>query len=264
MSNCTKTHELQITRLGSSVTRNWIRLSDGAIETDAATLLSLEATVDGSAGCNSPEPIQAVQLSDTCVTVDGLNPQYATPVPLFNQISGVFIGKVWLDAVGDEITGVVAKTDPCDCECVDCGVEACILMDGFDVDRGLFDPGDTTSFVIRVDGVVQATVVHDYTTTSDGVNVSSFYAPVIAAINALPDWSIAVQTDVAIADQGKVEWIVNSTATAAQTLEIIKFVTGTTPPPGADTLTLVADGAGAITGTSTFDGNGSDPFRACP
>ena len=45
--------------------------------------------------CAVPDSIQAMQLPDTCVTVDAANPQHATPVVLFNQTIGVFAGKTW-------------------------------------------------------------------------------------------------------------------------------------------------------------------------
>ena len=46
MSSCnSKTHKLVIKTLGSSVTREWVRLSDGQLETDAATLSALEASL---------------------------------------------------------------------------------------------------------------------------------------------------------------------------------------------------------------------------
>ena len=67
-----------------------------------------------------PEPSQAIVMDSSCITVDGGTAEFATPVVIFNQITGLFTSKTWFDSVGDEITGVVVETDPCDCECEPC------------------------------------------------------------------------------------------------------------------------------------------------
>ena len=54
MSNCGSTHRLQITTLGSNVTRTWIRMADGQVETDAAAIDELESQIN-NADCNESQ-----------------------------------------------------------------------------------------------------------------------------------------------------------------------------------------------------------------
>ena len=198
-----------------------------------------------------------------CMLLDG---QPALLTPVITIVDGAVVGDTqWLDEnTMTFVTGVVTENlDPCTClaltDCPDCGCEASILLDAFDYDRGLLTPGDTSTFEIFLDGVSQANIVHDYTTSSDGVNVSSFYTPVVAAINAVAGWSMAVDTDVAVADQGKPTWLMEFSGTGPSELRIVK---------GADILTINVDAACAITGTSDDGGTGApfgtDPFSVAP
>ena len=83
------------------------------VETTLAAILAALLAPDD-------EPSQAIQLPDLCATVDGGAAENVTPVVLFNQMTGAFTGKKWLNQAGDEITGAVVEADPCDCPCVDC------------------------------------------------------------------------------------------------------------------------------------------------
>jgi hypothetical protein len=194
-----------------------------------------------------------------CAIVDGVPGVTVKPVALVDQHSLVHVTTLYYDEAMNPITGTVEVDDPCNClSCDECGdVQACILFSGFDMYRGLLSVGDTTQFDIAVDGTVQSSVVHDYTTSADGTTVSSWYTPVIAAINALPNWSIAVEEDVAVTDEGKVTWQLEHTGTVAETLTITKT-------PNGDVLSFASDGAGTILGTSSDGGSGtpfgSDPF----
>lgn len=48
MAACgSNTHRLRVSVLGSQTTRSWIRLVDGAVETDAATIAALETSANG-------------------------------------------------------------------------------------------------------------------------------------------------------------------------------------------------------------------------
>lgn len=152
-------------------------------------------------------------------------------------------------SVLEEIRDLLKAEDSCFCE------NGCILMDGFDVDRGLVTVGDTTTFLISLDGTLQSTVVHDYLSTSDGINVSSYYPPIISAINAVPGWSISLETDVLQTAQGKPTWKVEYSGTGASQLVIDK-------DSGGSVLTLDADGAGNIVGSTNW-GVDSFPFRDC-
>lgn len=205
----------------------------------------------------------AVPGAAVCATVDGVDGVLVTPVALLDQYSLAHLGERYYDEMMRPITGVVTlSSDPCACaKCPDCTDSACnvtIPFAGYDTDRGLLQPGETSEFELLVDGVSQATIVHDYTTTADGVNVSTWYTPITAAINALDDWAIAVNTDVAAADQGKVIWDLTFTGTGPQELVIRK---------GADRLTITVDADCNIRGTSddgTGNPFGSDPFDVTP
>lgn len=199
------------------------------------------------------DSFQLSPIETICATVDGGEFVQLVPAIVFNQNTNAPAGVRYFDREGAEVTGVIVKGKDCDCGCEDCG--SCILMDGFDVDRGIVTPGDTTTFVLTKDTVVEATVVHDYTTSSDGVNVSSFYVPIIAAINAIAGWAIVLETDVAIADQGKPTWRVEYTGSGASQLIIDK-------DGGGSVLTLDADGSGSIVGTTNW-GTDSFPFAEC-
>ncbi len=206
-----------------------------------------------------PEPTQALQLPDTCVTVDGADAQFATPVVLFNQITGAFTGKVWLDKAGDEIAGVVAETDPCDCDCVDCGnVMGCLRMEGFDY-YALADytAGQTTPFDVIVNGTTVTTLVLDYTVESDGTGKASWYAQLIAAVNANSNFTMSLVTDADEATNQRPVWQFDYSGPGNETLAITE---------NADVRTLSADAAGVVTGVAEDGGNpfGTDPFSACP
>lgn len=59
--NCNNTHKLVIKTLGSQVTRQWIKLSDGTQEADAGVLASLEAGITNTkcgVGTHTPDGAQ--------------------------------------------------------------------------------------------------------------------------------------------------------------------------------------------------------------
>lgn len=64
--------------------------------------------------------VQPVVMGDVCVSVDGGESQYATPMILVNQTTGVVGATQWLDQTGQPIDGVVTVSDPCDCPCEEC------------------------------------------------------------------------------------------------------------------------------------------------
>lgn len=124
-----------------------------------------------------------------------------------------------------------------------------VRMFAFDNDRGLLEAGETTTYDIT-DGTLTNTVVHDYTTSADGVTVSSWYTPVIAAINALPNWSIALVTDVPADESGKVLWEVTYNGPGNEQLEIVKV-------PNGDVYRVRIDDQCNIT-TSALDSSGTE------
>lgn len=204
----------------------------------------------------SREPTQLAILPEICGTSDGgTTHAYFTPAQVWNTINSTLVAKLFFDTQGDPVTGVVAA-DPCECECIECGSTelACILVDGFDAELEP-DVGDNMTFEVLLDGTNQATVVHDYTTTEAGGNKSTWYAPLITAINAVAGWTITLQTDVAVGTPGKPTWRVEYSGTTASTLVIDK-------EGGGSVITLTADGAGNITGTDNWAG-GTSPFGTC-
>lgn len=182
---------------------------------------------------------------DTGALIDLLSDEVLDPADLY------VCSKLCSEEIGllQEIITLLKADDSCPCD------NGCILMEAFDIDRGIGDVGDTTTFLINLDGNLQSTVVHDYTTTSDGVNVSSFYTPIIAAINAVPGWSISLHSDIPVASQGKPTWKVEYTGAGASQLVIDK-------DSGGSVWTLDADGMGGIVGSTNW-GTDSFPYSDC-
>lgn len=112
----------------------------------------------------------------------------------------------------------------------------------------MLDIGDVTSYQISVDGVVQNTVIHDHTTTYIAPNRSTMYDPVIAAINALPNWSIALISETGPIIDERQLWDVSFTGTGPETMEI---------EYNGDTIRFFVDASGTIY-TQAFD-SGSPP-----
>ena len=140
-------------------------------------------------------------------------------------------------------------------------VTGCIQMLAWDNDDGLLSPGETSFLEIKVDGVSQAVLPHDYTTSSDGVNKSTWYTPWIAAINALPEWSITLVNEVALATgQGKPEWRIDYNGAGGAELRLCKSNSLGTPA-NQEQLIITAAADGTLTGTSADYGSAS-PFAS--
>lgn len=60
--------------------------------------------------------LQAVNLEEMCLRVDGVA-QRVVPVAVFDQATGLFGAPVYLDEMGNAITGEVTAADPCECSC---------------------------------------------------------------------------------------------------------------------------------------------------
>lgn len=147
--------------------------------------------------------------------------------------------------------------------CSDCGIRACILLDAFDtMSENALSPGEFMEMQLILDGVVISTTVHDYLTTSDTVNKSTWYGPWISAINALPNWSISLDTDTASTGSGKVTWLVEYNGPGNETLRIYKGSVGGAPT-FSDYMQITVDGAGVVT-TETGTGNLAGPWSSYP
>lgn len=217
--------------------------------------------------------IQGVKLDPLCVD-NGAGPVWAYPVSMVDTATGAVTVTTFLDEMGVQVTGTPLRVDDCDCPQPECCEEtllrACTQMLGFDFDRGLTTPGFTTAYRISDNGTATATIVHDYTTTFDGINVSTYYDPIIAAINALPDWTITLVTDVAGGSQGKPNWRIEYAGTGAGELRIDKAVS-VAGLGNSDTMFIRVDAAGVMT-TSVLDGGAgveipdfnSPHFSPCP
>ena len=196
---------------------------------------------------------QALLLGNACFKTDAGALELTPAVTI---VDGFVKSTIYFKQDGTQYIGAVSPTDPCDCPCHSgCSeVKACLYVDLFDVDRGLLQAGETTSFEIQSSsGTV--TVVHDYVTSSDAVNVSSFYTPIMAEINSRAGWSIEVVKDVGVADTGKPTYRLSHEGNVADTMKIVKT-------PNGDVYEFVSDGAGSLTGTALDNGQpfGSDPF----
>lgn len=224
--------------------------------------------------CAQVESQQAIPMPDTCVTVDGTDAQHATPVVVFNQATGLYVRTDWYDSAGSPITGVVVETDPCDCPCLDCGdFLACTLVRLFDVTTfGALVATDSNAFEISTQAGVQATIAHDYLTTADSVGKASWYTPVMAAINALPNWTITLVSDVADDNsdvEHKPQWQINYSGPGSEFLRIEKA--NTVGGLGSDdAYLLTVDAAGALTTEVVSSGGPLQPdynsavYSACP
>lgn len=62
MANCGGTHRLKITTLGSNVTRSWVRMSDGQVETDTAVIAELETNFSDP-NCTNCSNYESTDLS---------------------------------------------------------------------------------------------------------------------------------------------------------------------------------------------------------
>ena len=149
----------------------------------------------------------------------------------------------------------------------DPNVTGCILMEAWDNDSGLLSPGEFSQLEIKIDGVsTGAPIVHDYTTTYVSPDKSTWYDPWIAAINALPNWSITLVND-AVGDQpasGKPEWQIDYSGPGNEELTLCKGTAGTTSP---EELVITASATGELTGEAyTYGGVDLVPspvFRPC-
>lgn len=209
----------------------------------------------------SSDSFQGMVLPDTCATIDGANPQFVNPIVRMNQSTGLFVATDYMNSFGDLITGVVAETDPCDCDCLDCNVSACTLMEGFDAfSVNTLAVGQTMPYEILVDGVSVLNVLVDYQATAVAGSKASWYTSLISDINTavLPDgWSIVLEQDILDTSGGdKVVWRVVHDGSTPSTLVIDKEAGGTV-------YTMASDGAGTITGTTNWDPD-SPPYAACP
>lgn len=54
-------------------------------------------------------------LDAQCVSIDGGEPQLATPATIWDDVAQAVVGTKWLNMDGTEITGVVEIRDVCDC-----------------------------------------------------------------------------------------------------------------------------------------------------
>lgn len=146
-------------------------------------------------------------------------------------------------------------------------VSGCILMEAWDNDSGLLEAGEFSQLEIKIDGVsTGAPIVHDYTTSYDGTNKSTWYDPWVAAINALPNWSITLVQDTSGNQpaQGKPIWQIDYNGPGNEELKLCKGPAGTTSP---EELVISAAATGALTGEAlTYGGVDAIPspvFRPC-
>lgn len=147
-------------------------------------------------------------------------------------------------------------TDADECPCED-EQEVKICVDLFDYDRGLVTVGDTSALRVFLDSAVQSTTVHDYTTTSNGTDVSTYYDPFVAAVNAVPGWSMTLVTDVLQTAQGKPTWDIAFTGTGPSELRL-EYASSVGSLGSSDAFIFSVDASGVMT-TSVEDGGSPAP-----
>lgn len=175
------------------------------------------------ADCDAAAPQYApVQLEELCVLVDG-EAQAAVPVVMFDTMTQEPQPPVYLDEMGNLITGEVTAADPCDCGCVSCPpVQACKLMKGFDYLRqDDLSPGDTSEFTVRLDGVDVYNTNIDYLAIGDGINKSTWYTPLQDYINtSVEGWTMTLVTDAAVDTSERVQYRLEYEGNGGSTLQI--------------------------------------------
>lgn len=136
-------------------------------------------------------------------------------------------------------------------------LEACVIMEGFDYyGIGDYSANDTTVFDVLIDGVSVGTVALDYTVETDGVNKSSWYAQLVALVNAQTGWSMAVNADAGETTSQRPLWLMEYAGAGASTLAIAV---------NNDLYTMAVDAAGVMTSDATDGGNpmGTGKFTPC-
>ena len=205
-----------------------------------------------------------LKLDVVCFDTGGTSPVMLLPVVTI--VDGAVKSTQYFLTDGTAYTGQKpVPADPCDCACEVCeGDEDCkvtIKMDGFDLDDGIVESGQTSVFRVSNAAGEIGVLEHDYTTTSDDVNKSSYYTPLIALINSVPDFSISLDTDVQIGSQGKPTWLLTYTGAGDDAL-IIQKADSVGNLNNGDTLTWKVSETCENKGNASWDGQGSDPFNS--
>ena len=199
-------------------------------------------------------------LETVCMDVDGV-PSAVTPIITMDMANGTVLATAYVDDYGAAIAGAVTAPagGPCSCTCPDCSeVEACIQMTGFDY-YGLADyvAGQTTVFDVEIDGVNVGTLPLDYTVESDGTGKASWYAQLVALVNAQSGWTMSLVADAGETTSDRPNWQFDYAGPGTSSLAIIEN--------GSDVRTISVDAAGVLTSSALDNGNpfGTDPFTAC-
>lgn len=137
-------------------------------------------------------------------------------------------------------------------------VQACILMEAFDYyDETNWTAANTSTFDVLIDGVSAGIVAIDYLVDTDGVNKSSWYAQLVALVNAQAGWTMAVDTDAPVTGNQRPIWQMDFDGVGPSELAISYN--------GIDVYTMTVDAAGVMTTSALDNGNpmGTGKFTAC-
>lgn len=200
---------------------------------------------------------------DVIVTAN-LGSEFDVGVIEANKIHVTYNG-VLLETV---LTELIDKVADC-CDTVQPPAACCTQFLAFDSDSGFVQAGLMTQFEISnyVLGTTQ-TIVHDYTTSSNGVDKSTWYTPIVAYINSIPNWNMTLLQDVALPNSGKVLYKVEYSGAVGDSLEINKGEVGT-PSANMDSMGFKCDpssNSGMHTVSNEYGTSvpfGSDPFSLC-
>ena len=120
-------------------------------------------------------------------------------------------------------------------------VEACATFRGFDYfSVDMLDPNGSQSFEVLVDDNVMATIVENYAANDTGTK-SSWYTHLVAAVNALPNWSMSIHTDVGSGNESeKPTWELRYSGPGNEKLEIRGI-------EGCESRYFEVDGSGTMT-----------------
>lgn len=111
--SCNSTHELRIITKGSQVTREWIDLTTGLVETNAATITALEDTLDGSNCASCPDKNARIQK------VTGVTPFSISTSKVYSLTLTVTSGAVDVEESAGvmEVPAKLSLSWGCTCSC---------------------------------------------------------------------------------------------------------------------------------------------------
>lgn len=164
MSCCNNTHELKIITLGSSVTRTWIRLVDGLVETNPAVIAQLEASLSG-ANCSSRKFLTALPahlcIPNTIIPSDFIpyslaNGSIAADFPPSTNVTDFYIHAIFeyvngqgFDVITQSIfSGATPGVIATDIVAIQATLDAALVSAGYSVGQAIYTIDTATNELV--------------------------------------------------------------------------------------------------------------------